>query len=206
MDTDLEALVEELPLGEAHPPLVGLSVTMGVEDIKETNISLLTDLLEVSAKGVLIAAVSGLGAETTKGKGAVARDSKVLDGVRVEDLVSLTLGLVSALHKASVDVEGDVDEQTIGIATHIECAEHDVGLEVVECLVNDILLVRGGVRSRALELGCVTDGQEGDVADVPPVAIRDGLSTLRLFVKASMISSRRHFYTAVSSDRIITFC
>jgi len=191
----LEALVEELPLGEAHPPLVGLPVAVSVEEVKEAHVGLLTDLLEVGAEGVLITTVGSLGAETTESEGAVAGDGEVLDCIGIENLLGLTLGLVSALHKAGVDVEGDVDEQTICVAAHVESAEHDVGLEVVESLIDDILRVHRGVRGRTLVLSGVTDGQQGDVADVPPVGILNGLATLRRLVKAGVICSRRHCYT-----------
>jgi len=194
----LKALVQELPLGEAHPPLVGLSITMSINDIKETNISLLTDLLEVGADDILITTVGGLGAETTEGEGLVTGDSKVLDGIRVEDLISLTLGFVSDLDEAGIDIEGDVDEQTIGITTHIESAEHDVGLEITKCLVDDIFLTSGGFRSRALSL-CVdvTDRKKRNVADVSPVLVLNGLAALRSFVKLGVISSRRHCFLCV---------
>jgi len=189
----LKGLVKELTLGEAHPPLVGLSITIGIENIKETNISLLTDLLEVSTDDFLITTVGGLGAETTKGESAVTGDGEVLDGISVEDLVSLTLRLVSALDKASVDVEGDVDEQTISIAAHIKGTEHDVGLEIAKCLVDDILLTSGGLRGGTLGLRVdVTDWQERNVADVPSIGVLHRLATLRGFVKASVISSRWH--------------
>jgi len=193
----LEALVQELPLGEAHPPLVRLSITMSIEEIEETHVSLLTDLLEVCTEGVLITTVGSLRAETTKGEGAVAGHGKVLDGISIENLLSLTLRLVSALHKAGVDVEGDVDEQTICIATHIESAEHDVSLEIAKSLIDDILRVHRSVRGRTLELSGVTDGKQGDVADVPPVIILDRLTTLRLLVKFGVICSRRHCYSVL---------
>jgi len=196
----LESLVKELPLGEAHPPLVRLSITVSIEEVKETDISLLTDLLEVGADNILVTTVCRLGAETTKSKGAITGNGKVLDGIRVKNLISLTLGLVSALHEACVDVEGDVDEQTIGVTAHIESAEHDVGLEEVKSLIDDILRVHGGVRSGALELCCVTDGQDRDVADVPPVAVLHRLTTIGFFVKAGMVSSRWHCYSVVSSN------
>jgi len=188
----LDGLVEELPLGEAHPPLVRLLVTMSVEELEETHVSLLTNLSEVGAHLLLITAVGSLGAETTKSESAVAGDSKVLDGIRIEDLLCLTLGLLCALHKASIDEESDVHEQTIGVATHIEGAEHDVGLEVVKSLVDDIVLVRGGLRSRALELGRVTNRKKRNIADVPPVGVLHGLAALRCLVKAGVICSRRH--------------
>jgi len=188
----LEGLVQELPLGEAHPPLVGLSVAVSVEKVEEAHVGLLTDLSEVGAELLLITTVGGLGAETTKSEGAVAGDGKVLDGISIENLLSLTLGLVCALHEASIDVKGDVDEETIGIATHLEGAEHDICLEEVKSLIDDIILVHGGLGGRSLELCCVADGEDGNVADVPPVAVHDGLAALRSLVKASVISSRWH--------------
>jgi len=190
--TRLEGLVEELPLGEAHPPLVGLSVAMGVDDLQETGVGLLTDLSEVGAQLVLITAVGSLGAETTEGEGAVAGDGEVLDGISVEDLLSLTLRLLGDLHEASVDEEGDVDEQTIRIAAHIEGAEHDVRLEVAESLIDDILSGALDFGGGALELCGVADRQQGNVADVAPVGVLDGLTALRLLVKAGVVRSRRH--------------
>jgi len=168
---------------------------VSIEEVKETDISLLTDLLEVGAHGVLIATVGCLGAETTESKGAVAGDGKVLNCIGVENLFGLTLGLVGALDKAGVDVECDIHKQTVCITAHVESAEHDVGLEEVKSLIDDILLVASHVRSRALELSGVADGQQRDVADVPPVGVLHGLTALRLLVKASVISSRRHCYS-----------
>mgnify|MGYP007115603480 CR=1 FL=1 len=43
----LEVLVEELPLGEAHPPLAGLVLAKGVHGLDETVAGLLPELGQV---------------------------------------------------------------------------------------------------------------------------------------------------------------
>lgn len=64
------------------------------------------------------------------------------EGQSVEIL--LTGNLVGALlqfAKALGDVEDQIDERTVGGAFDLEFAEENVGLEVVERLVDDVLLV-----------------------------------------------------------------
>ena len=83
-------------------------------------------------------AVSGVRHETTQSKVAVPRNGEVGDGNLVQKVDSVSLGFVGNLGQTEVDVEGQVEEDTVSGALDVVVSEHDVGLEEVNGLVNDI--------------------------------------------------------------------
>lgn len=164
---------------------------VSVDDIKESGVSLLANLGEVGPEGLSLASVSRGGHEPAEAEGLVAGDREGLDGVRVEDLLGLTLGLVGDLVEAGGDVEGDVDEESVGVAKDLKVAEEDVGLEETEGLVDDVLLVAGALRGRTLE-GGGAEGEEGEVGNVLSVSEGDGLTLVLLLVELTVVCSRTH--------------
>jgi len=84
---------------------------------------------------------------------------------------------VDDLVEAGADVEGDVDEETVGEPAHLVVAEEDVRLEETDGLVDDVL-ARGKNGCIALELATAAQGKDGDVADVAALGIRDRLALL----------------------------
>jgi len=192
INRDLEGLVEELALLEAHPPLVGLCVAGAVDDVEETDISLLTDLLDVRAEEVGLTLVGRGGAETAEAEGAVAGHCEGLDGKGIEDLVSLALGLVGDLVEAGADVERDIDEETICIAAHLVVAEEDVRLEETDRLVDDVLAVASHRGCRSLELGRAANRKNRNLAHVATLGIGNGLALGARLIERRVISTHCH--------------
>lgn len=78
----------------------------------------------------------------------VSRNSKIVDGQRVEQLRCLNLGRGgfrgADLRQAVRDIEDENDEEAIGGSLDLEVAEEGVRTEEVERLVNHIVLFRVG--------------------------------------------------------------
>ena len=189
----LDGLVKEFALGEADPPLIGLAVVVGVDDVEEAGVGLLADLGEVGPEGLGLAPVSGGSDKAAKAEGLVAGNGEGLDGVGVEDLLGLAFGLVGDLAEAGGDVKGDVDEKSVGIAKNLKVTEEDVGLEETEGLVDDVLLVGRALGGGTFVLAGA-EGEERQVGDVLPVSEGDGLPLVLLLVELTVVCSRTHFF------------
>merc|ERR1712070_67538 len=113
----LEVLVEELPLGEAHPPLAGLVLAEGVHGLDETVAGLLPELGQVLTDLVSLGTVGRVGDEASKSEVLVAGNREVLDGEVEEVLLGAALALVHHLVDGLRDVERQVDEDAVSRAS-----------------------------------------------------------------------------------------
>lgn len=124
---------------EAHPPLVGLGLIAGIKLIEQTNSDFNAELSEVLADGIGLGSRGGLGDVTSEGELGVTRESKVLlETHSSEQSGSLLLVLLDNLVQAGRNVEDTISQQTISISVDSEVTEENVGLEVLEDLVDDI--------------------------------------------------------------------
>merc|ERR1712070_542220 len=163
-DGRLEVLVEELPLGEAHPPLAGLVLAKGVHGLDETVAGLLPELGQVLTDLVSLGTVGRVGDEASKSEVLVAGNREVLDGEVEEVLLGAALALVHHLVDGLRDVERQVDEDAVSRALDLVVPEQHVGLEEADRLIDDVGLVsRASVAgSGTLVLGL--DGQHAHAA------------------------------------------
>ena len=128
------------------------------------------ELQEVLPHGVGLLRRGGLPVDPVQGEPGLPRDVEPGDGQRVHLLLRLRLGrALLQLLEAVLDVEGQVDEDPVGVGPDLVGPEEDVGLEVGEGLV-DHVRVGGGLGhdargSPGAARGAALDGQQGHVAD-----------------------------------------
>merc|ERR1719471_1115432 len=144
----LELALEEPPLlvREAGPPLARLPVAAAhVEHaVQEAGANLAPDLSQVLPQLGRLAGVLRLLKESVEREVCVAGQSKVLQCEREHVLPALLLvGHLGQLLQAEADVQDAVDEHQVRLLSYLEGGEEDVGLEEVEALVDDVLLVGG---------------------------------------------------------------
>lgn len=150
-------LVQELSASKAVPPLV-LGAVLVEEEVTETGGALLTELDKVGTELVRLLAVLGGGEETSEGEAAVSGESELLKGNLEKHLVTGSLvGHLGGLLDAVGNVQGHVHKNTVSSSLDLKVTEENVGLEVRQDLIKNIIL--GGGVGRALVLG--TKGQDG---------------------------------------------
>lgn len=124
---------------EAHPPLVGLGLIAGIKLVKQTDSNFNTELLKVLTDGISLLSRGRLGDVTSEGELGVTRESKVLlETHSSEQSGSLLLVLLDDLVQAGRNVEDTISQQTISISVDGEVTEENVGLKVLENLIDDI--------------------------------------------------------------------
>ena len=83
-------------------------------------------------------AVSRVRHKTTQSKVTIPRDRKVRNSQLIQHIHSISLRLVGNLSQTEVNVESQVEEDTVSGALDVVVTEHDVGLEEVDGFVDDI--------------------------------------------------------------------
>lgn len=153
-----ELLVEELPLCELHPELVGRAVGV-VDALDDLRDGRLAQLLEVRAQLLALAGSLGRREVARERPARVARGEGRRRRERHQRAQALRLGAdLLALLDALVDEEGQVDERAVGAAEDLEVAEEGVRAEEADGLLDYVLL--GSCRGGGREGGEAGDGTE----------------------------------------------
>lgn len=137
-----EHLVEEFSLRELNPELIRLSIGSILEHtLSEAQAEFLSHLLEIGAELILLLPVLWGGEITTKCESTLSGDLELLLGKLIQLFVGITF--VQAFGgdcQSLVCIERQIDEHSISGALDLKVAEEHIGLEKIECLVDDVLL------------------------------------------------------------------
>lgn len=152
-------LFEELPLREADPPLVGLTVLE--DDLEEAVAHFGSQELEEVLELDLFAIVLRGCDQLRDNKTAVTWDWEVFHVPRLDfgGALLLIVGVLCEELEALHRVKCEVVEEAVCVGVDLEVAHEDVRAEVIDCFINDI---KGWC---LLPLGCVANRKDWDSGD-----------------------------------------